>query len=425
MIIKSLFENRSHPGTGDPALIKLLGQGNASSSGINVTTDRALQNSAVFSCIRVLAETIASMPLILYERIQAGTSHKQRAFNHPLYRLLHDAPNPLMTRSEFFEAIMIHLNFHGNAYAELVSDTSGQVVEIWPWPGDKVRVELEMPILRYFFKTTSGEVEVPAARVVHFRALASNGIKGLSPIAAARESIALGLAAQEYGARFFSQDSNPGGYLAHPGKLGDPARENIKKSWEEAHTGLTQAHRVAVLEEGLTWNQTSINPEDAQFLETRKFQISDIARIFRVPAHLIGDLERATFSNIEQLGIDFLTHTLRPWLIRLESQIARSVILPSEQSRYFPEFLVDAFLRGDSKTRWEVYQTGLQNGVLSPNEVRDRENMNPRDGGDIYYDPANITGKKPGDTQDEDDNNDNPSGSNGSTNNRIAELIKV
>ena len=229
-------------------------------------------------------------------------------------------------------------------------------------------------------------------RVWHLRGLSNDGLDGYSPISLMRQAIGLSMAAEKFGAKFFGNDARPGGILLHPGQLGDEAAKRLTETWESRHGGLSGAHRVAVLEEGLSYKEIGIPPDDAQFLETRKFQVNEIARIYRIPPHMLADLERATFSNIEHQSIDFVTHTIRPWLVRWEQSIKQNLMVPADRDRYFAEFLVDGLLRGDTKSRYEAYAIGRQNGWFSADDIREMENLNPLpDGkGEEYLIPLNM-----------------------------------
>lgn len=361
---------------------------NQAKSGELVTPESAMQLTSVYACVRVLAETIASLPLHLYAR---NGSSKERARNHPLYKILHDEPNPLMSSFEFREMLMTHLALRGNAYAEIVRDSGGRVIGLWPWHPDSVKVKTDGWKVIYNFKTSDHrEIEMRPEKVLHIKGLTDDGLKGLSPIRTVMDSIGLGLAADRYGSNFFKNDATPSILIKHPGNISPNAQKNLRDSWDSLHSGTDKMSRTAVLEEGMGIEKLGITPEEAQFLETRKFQVNEIARIFRIPPHMIGDLERSTFSNVEQQAIDFTVHTIRPWLRRIESAIHRALLTEEEREIYFAEFLMDELLRGDAKTRWETYNIALMNGIMSRNEIRDRENLNPLDDGDTFYVPANL-----------------------------------
>lgn len=356
-------------------------------SGVAVTPEGSLASAAVFACVRVLAESIASLPLLVYERVGRG---KERAPGHPLYSLLHDAPNPEITSFEWRETLVGYVALWGNGHSQIEWLNGGRPGALWPLRPDRVSMKREGGRLVYLYEGEGGRQRLVGEDVLHVRGLGGNGLEGYSPIRLAREAIGLGMAAQEYGARFFSNDATPGGLLMHPGVLGDEAHLNLQKSWDARHQGVGRSHRVTILEEGMSYQQVGIPPQDAQFLETRKYQRAEIASIFRVPPHLIGDLERATFSNIEHQSIEFVTHTIRPWLVRIEQGLSRALLSPAERQRYSIEFLIDGLLRGDTVSRNQAYAIAVQNGWMNRNEVRERENLNAFEGGDEFLLPLNM-----------------------------------
>ncbi len=359
-------------------------------SGVSVTPHKALHHSAVYACVRILAETVASLPLIMYERLERG---KRRAADHSLYELLKNRPNDLMTSFEYREALQGHLGLWGNAYSEIVYEPSGRIEALWPLRPDGMLEIAKAPDGQwvYHYQLPSGEQRwLQDFRVWHLRGLGSDGRIGYSPIRLMRYAIGLGMAAEEYGARFFSGDATSSVVLTHPNSLSSDAYKRIKDSWHEEHGGLEKKHRVDILEEGMTIEKVSIPPDDAQFLETRKFQLQEIARMYRIPPHMLADLDRATFSNIEHQSLEFVMHTIRPWLVRWEQSIQHSLMLEKDRARYFPEFLVDGLLRGDIVSRYTAYSQGRNNGWLSANDIRELENMNPVEGGDVYLVPLNM-----------------------------------
>ncbi|USK85719.1 phage portal protein [Peribacillus asahii] len=387
-ILSSMFEKRNTSSLAEPndSLLSLF-RGGRSTTGKAVNADSALTFSAVYACVRILSETIASLPLPVFERLAQG---KGRAKDHYLYKVLHDSANNEMTAFTFRETAMNHLLLEGNFYAEKEFDEGGRVRGLWPLNPHKTWPERVNGELKYKSILPNGtQVVFKAEQIFHIPGMGFDGIKGYNPIKLAREAIGLGLAAEEYGARFFGNGAKPGGVLEHPEALSDNARTNLRSSWNEMHQGLEKQHRIAILEEGMTYKQIGIAPEEAQFLETRKFQVTEIARFFRVPPHMLADLERATFSNIEQQSIDFVTHSIRPWLVRWEQTI-NSRLLGIDSSRYFAEFVVEGLLRGDIKSRYEAYSIARQNGWLSANDIRAMENQNPIDSGDIYLVPLNM-----------------------------------
>ena len=360
-------------------------------SGKAVNERTAMQTTAVYACVRILAEAVASLPLHLYRYKEDGG--KERAIGHPLYYLLHTEPNPEMTSFAFRETLMSHLLLWGNAYAQIIRDGVGRVLSLYPLLPSKMTVD-RMPAgqLFYEYRADTGPVILRPQDVLHIPGLGFDGLIGYSPIAMAKNAIGMAIATEEYGAKFFANGANPGGVLEHPGVVKDPKR--VRESWNAVYQGSGNAHRIAVLEEGMKFNAIGIPPEQAQFLQTRKFQINEIARIFRVPPHMVGDLEKSSFSNIEQQSLEFVKYTLDPWVVRWEQAIQKALLLPSEKRAYFAKFNVDGLLRGDYQSRMTGYATGRQNGWLSANDIRELEDMNriPAElGGDLYLINGNMT----------------------------------
>ena len=360
------------------------------SSGKPVNERSAMQTAVVYACVRILAETIASLPLHTYKYTKDG---KEKATEHQLYYLLHDEPNPEMTSFVFRETLMSHLLLWGNAYAQIIRDGRGQVVALYPLLPDKMRADRSTPgELYYEYHSDKGVFILNKDDVLHIPGLGFDGLIGYSPIAMAKNAIGMAMATEEYGASFFANGANPGGVLEHPGVVKDPKK--IRDSWNQVYQGSSNAHRIAVLEEGMKFQQIGIPPEQAQFLETRKFQINEIARLFRIPPHMIGDLEKSSFSNIEQQSLEFVKYTLDPWVIRWEMAMQKALLLPSEKRSYFIKLNVDGLLRGDYQSRMTGYSIGRQNGWLSSNDIRELENMNPIPkelGGDLYLINGNMT----------------------------------
>jgi HK97 family phage portal protein len=362
-----------------------------SATGLEVTPDTARRCAAVLACVRVLAETIAHLPFVLYRREGDG---RVRETSHPLFALLHDAPNRWQTSFEFREMMMGHVLLRGNAYAQKVMDNRGRVIELVPLNPVKVTPKLTASgdVYYEFRKGQGATILIPADQMFHLKGYASDGLVGVSPIAEARETIGLAMAAEEFGARTFQNDAQPGGVLEHPGKLGDEALENLRGSIQRQHGGVHNARKYMILEEGMKWTRIGMSPDDTQYIETRKFQLEEIARIFRVPPHLIGHLERATFSNIEHQGLEFVTHTILPWLKRWEQAISQRLMTPQERKVYYSEFLVEGLLRGDITVRYQAYAVGRQWGWLSADDVRRLENMDTLPGGqgEKYLLPLNM-----------------------------------
>ena len=395
MGIKSLFgfgQARDKPvnKAADAGYSFLFGR---TTSGKPVNERTAMQTTAVYACVRILAEAIASLPLHVYEYQEDGG--KQMVHDHPLYYLLHDEPNPEMTSFVFRETLMSHLLIWGNAYAQIIRDGSGKVLGLYPLLPNKMDVQRDdRGNLYYVYSRNSdenptfkeyGDIRLKAEDVLHIPGLGFDGLIGYSPIAMAKNAVGMTLACEEYGASFFANGANPGGVLEHPGVLKDPSK--VRESWNSVYRGVNNAHKIAVLEEGMKYQQIGIPPEEAQFLETRKFQINEIARLYRIPPHMVGDLEKSSFSNIEQQSLEFVKYTLDPWVIRWEQSLQRALLLPGEKGKYFIKLNVDGLLRGDYQSRMNGYAVGRQNGWLSANDIREMENLNPipdEEGGNLY-----------------------------------------
>nr|WP_270773341.1 phage portal protein [Pauljensenia sp. OF14-1SRA] len=368
------------------------------SAGRPVTERSAMQMTAVYSCVRILAEAIAGLPLHLYRYKDGGG--KEKAIDHSLYRLLHDEPNPEMTSFVFRETLMTHLLLWGNAFAQVVRNGLGEVIGLYPLQPNRMSVgrDLDSKALYYEYQTTwdepAGEykiIRLTPSDVLHIPGLGFDGLVGYSPIAMAKNAIGLAQATEDYGASFFANGAAPGGVLEHPGTIKDPSR--VRESWQQTFGGARNGNKVAVLEEGMKYTPISVSPEQAQFLETRKFQLNEIARIFRIPPHMIGDLEKSSFSNIEQQSLEFVKYTLDPWVIRWEQAITKTLLNPREKQQLFVKFNVEGLLRGDYQSRMEGYAVARQNGWMSANDIRELENLDrieAADGGDLYLVNGNM-----------------------------------
>jgi len=369
-------------------------------SGKAVTERSSMQMTAVYSCVRILSEAIAGLPLHTYQYTDDGG--KEKVPSHPLYHLLHDEPNPEMTSFVFRETLMGHLLLWGNAYAQIIRNGNGEIIGLYPLMPNKMTVDRDSKGNLYYLYTRTSEdspslsdasqVYLNPSDVLHIPGLGFDGLVGYSPIAMAKNAIGMAIACEEYGAKFFANGAAPGGVLEHPGVVKDPAR--VRESWNSVYQGSSNSHKVAVLEEGMKYQAIGIAPEQAQFLETRKFQINEIARIFRVPPHMVGDLEKSSFSNIEQQSLEFVKYTLDPWVVRWEQSMSRVLFTEKEKARFFLKFNVDGLLRGDYQSRMSGYATGRQNGWLSANDIRELENLDrisAEEGGDLYLINGNMT----------------------------------
>lgn len=362
-------------------------------SGVKVSQDTALNYSAVLACGRILSEGIASVPLFLYRRLEEG---KGKAVEHPLYYLLHTQPNPEMTSFAFREIMMWHLLFWGNFYAEIIEDNSGNINSLYPLLPWRMTVSRNLNTNKLIYKyklPDNTETIISNQYVLHIPGLSFDGLYGKSLITIAREAIGLGMALEEFGSRYFGQGTQFGGFIEHPKAIGEKAEKNLKAALRQKYKGISNAHRVIILEEGMKFSANNIPPEDSQFLQTRKFQITEMARIFNISPHLLKDLERATYNNIEQLGIEHVVYTLRPWCVRIEQGMSIKLLTtPIEKQNYFIEFLLDGLLRGDLMSRYQAYAIGKQWGWLSSDDIRALENMNPlpEGQGKIYWQPLNM-----------------------------------
>ena len=396
-IFSGLFKSRDKPQN------RTAGSGYAffmggTTSGKTVTERSAMQMTAVYSCVRILSEAVAGLPLHLYKYTDSGG--KAMTLDHPLYRLLHDEPNPEMSSFVFRETLMTHLLLWGNAYAQIIRNGKNEIVALYPLMPNKMSVDRDEDGCLYYtyyrgtdeaIKNKEFSVTLQPSDVLHIPGLGFDGLVGYSPISMAKNAIGMAIACEEYGAKFFANGAAPGGVLEHPGTIKDPQR--VRESWQSTFGGSGNANKIAVLEEGMKYTPIGISPEQAQFLETRKFQINEIARIFRVPPHMVGDLEKSSFSNIEQQSLEFVKYTLDPWVIRWEQSIQRSLLNSEEKKKYFAKFNVEGLLRGDYQSRMNGYAIGRQNGWMSANDIRELENLDripAEDGGDLYLINGNM-----------------------------------
>ena len=379
-------------------LIDFFGGGTESHSGEQINKDAAVSVTAVFACIRILSETLATLPLHVYKRVKAG---KERAYDLPLYEILHSQVNPLLTSARFRQLMMINILLTGDGYAEIVRDGSGSVKELWPLPSDHVSKKVNIDTKEYFYEVYTYESDprfpngtkryLYPENMLHIQGPALMDFCSFEPLRLAREAIGLSMATERFGANFFKNGANASGIAEYPNKMSDEAYERFKKSFNDRFTGLSNNQRVMFLEQGLKFTKLTIDPNQAQSLETRKFQVVEIARFFGVPLHLVMDLDKATFSNIEHQDIEFVKYHLRPWLVFWEQEMRKSLFLVSQRKTYFAEFDVDGLLRGDALSRAQANEIKRRNGVLNADEWRAMDNLNEiEDGsGKIYYVPLN------------------------------------
>lgn len=369
-------------------LVDALG-GRMSAAGVRVNPDSALGCTAVYACVRLLSESVAGLPLFLFRRQARGRSV---ATEHPLYRLLHNSPNPWQTSFEWREMMQGHLLLRGNCYSYVLRNSHAEPLAIIPLHPDYVTIMRAADGEPFYRVAANSYTQISGVfsrgQIFHVRGMSSDGYCGMSPIAVNRETIGMAIATREYGARLFSNGARPSGVLEYPTSLTPEIMARVKDSWNRQHGGLENAHRVAVLENGMKWHQVGLNSDDAQYLETRGFENREIYQIYGVPPHMVGDNEKTTSwgTGIEQMSIGFVTYTLRPWLVRWEQAISEVLLLDSDRDSHYAMFSVDGLLRGDSKTRSEALAIRRQNGVINANEWRDLEDMDPIPGaaGEAY-----------------------------------------
>lgn len=385
-------ERKSWNPTDDRWYLNLLGL-TPTATGLKVDQYKAMTYSAVNACVRLLTATIASLPFQVYRRL--SPRGKQYAPEKPQYRVLHDAANPEMTAMAFRETMMLYILLWGNAYARIVRDKGGRVRQLWPLHPARVKVkrnaDTEELVYEYTPPNATETTPLASQDVLHIPGLSFNGIIGLNPVDYFRESVGLGLAEEEHGARFFGNDSRPGLVMTYPGKMKDTSVEQVRKSIEERHQGLGRSHRLMALEEGVKLEQVGIPPATAQFLESREFQVTEVCRWFMVQPHMIYDLRKSTNNNIEHQGLEFVEYSLRPWLVRWEQAVLMKLFTEEEREEYFAEHLVDGLLRGDHKSRMEGYKAGSGIALYTINDMLAKENMNDiGPAGDIRLIPLNM-----------------------------------
>ncbi len=388
--------------------------GGVSSSGIIVNPQNAMQSAAVYSCVKVLAESVGVLPLCVYTKGPNGAKTPNE--KHPLWEILHEQPNDYQSSVEFLETMVLHLTLRGNAYAYVNRARSGRVVELIPLHPDMVMVTMNgQNVVEYRAGTEQGgQRPMDRSEILHIKGLSMNGWLGISPIAYARESIGLALATEKFGGQLFRNGAKPGGVLEVPELLSDQAYTRLKASFDSASSG-ENAHKTAILEQGAKFSKIGLAPDDAQFLDTRKYQRAEIAGIFRVPAHLINDLEHATFSNIENMSLDFVKFSLMPWLSRIEKAMRRDLFSAEDKATQSLRFNIASLLRGDAASRAAYYAGGITNGWLVRNEARAMESelgiaLNPLDGLDTPLMPLNMTDGRddPDEAADEAEASDSP-----------------
>ncbi len=400
------FRRKSTTSKPSQWLIDWIRGGEDSAASIRVSPETAERASAVYACVRVRSEDVGKLPLILYRRRTDGG--KDRATTHPLYRLVHDRPNGWQTSFDFRQTMQRSLELRGNAYAWKEKDNRGRVIALWPIHPDRVTVKVNPETRGLFYEIRPASYEpggktviLPRRDILHIAGPSDDGIVGKSTITMAREAIGLSLAAEKHESKTFANGARLGGILMHPGKLDQTAQDRILTSWTSNFSGPENVGKTALLGEGMKFEAVAMTNEDAQFLELRGVQTAEIARFFRIPPHKIGDLSKATFSNIEHQALEYVTDSLMPQLVRWEQRLTQDLLDDEEIAQgYFFEFLVDGLLRGDIKSRYEALNIARNAGIINANEWREKENLNPipaADGGSEYWRPQNmgVAGEEP------------------------------
>lgn len=368
-----------------------------SKAGVMVTPESALAQGAVRACVTLLAESIAQLPCELYQR---QDERRTRATDHPLYDIIHACPNQKDTSFEFNEQRMGHLGLRGNAYSLIERDGRGYITELIPVSPDKVMVLKGADGLPYYQLLDGSNALLPMRLVHHIKAFSLDGYLGVSPIQSNPDAIGLAMAVDEHAGNVFSQGTTLSGVIEGPGKHFDTQEKlnAFRDGFSTVYSGMRNAFKVAILQEGMQYKQMAMTNEQSQLLESRKYGAIEVCRLYKVPPHMIGELDRATFSNIEHQGLQFVIYTLLPWVKRIEAAMMRDLLLPSERQDLYIEFNLSGLLRADQKSRYESYALGRQWGWLSVNDIRRLENLPPIPGGDMYLTPLNMvaTGQPPG-----------------------------
>lgn len=383
--VASLFQRNKRSSLSDAEIVRVLRGGDGP-----VTTSSALQIATVFTCARVLSESVMMLPLEIRQRQADGGS--RRATEHAAFALLHDLPNPEMTAAEVRQTAMGHLAQWGNAYLQKIPDGAGRWVELWPLRPDRMAVDRGPDgQLIYQYRNSANKLLVfKSWEIMHIRGLSPDGLIGYSPIGMARRTFDTQARMDQYQDSFYANGARPGMVLKHPGKLSDKAYSRLLESWEDRHQGAINANKLAILEEGMAAEDIGIPQSDAQFLESKKFSRAEICALFRVPAHMANDMDSATFASLEQVSLEFVIYSLTPWLVLWEQAISRDLLTPADRRTYYAKHKLQSLLRGDNASRSAFYSTGLQWGYFSINDVRELEDLNPVKGGDTYFVPLNM-----------------------------------
>ncbi|WP_345969633.1 phage portal protein [Sulfurimonas sp. HSL1-6] len=371
--------------------------GGASKSGANVTQKTALEHSTVYACVKIVSESMASLPLSVYRNMtKNGKTYKEKALDHPLHFLLHDEPNDDMTSFTWIQVVLIVLLLRGNHYSQIVRSQAGRIIGIYPLDADRMTVvRLSSGKIGYIYRSESyGEVPLSAEEVLHFIGMSLDGIIGMSAITYNRNTIGMGITLEEFGGTLFKNGAYPSGVVTGEGvrEMSDLAFKRFKDSFNEQYHGADNVGKTILLEDGFKFTPITISNKDGQYLESRKFTKAEIAAMFGVPLHKINELDKATFSNIEQQSLEFVIDAIRPWAVRMEKEMKRKLFTPAEKKTYFVRFNLGALLRGDTESRYKAYESAITKGCwMTRNEARELEDLNPIEGLDDIIVPLNFT----------------------------------
>jgi HK97 family phage portal protein len=396
-VLTDLIRRSVSPSNPDRWMLRAFGA-EPTQSGVHVDEHTAISSSAIWAGVRLISESLSTVPLHVYRMRPDGQREVVR--DHPVDRVLYSNPNPEQTAQEWRSQMLASLILAGNSYNEVVRDGAGRVRQVWPLSWWRVELKRGLDTELYYQVSTTGLDDttdrqtvavLPADKVLHLRAFNVRGLLGDSMVKRLRETIGISLATEKFGASFYGNGTNLSGVLVHPGTLSEGAQKRLKETWRDKYSGLSRSHQVAILEEGMKFEPISVPPEASQFIETRQFQIQEAARALNLPPHMLRDLSRATFSNIEHQAIEFVVHSLRPWAVILEQRMAMSLLTEQERAQgYYIRHTLEGLLRGDIKTRYDAYAIGRNWGWLSANDVRALEDLNSIEGGDSYLQPMNM-----------------------------------
>lgn len=388
-IFPTLQEIRSGVATPEKWLVDWFKGGLETNAGVAVNEESAMYFSAVFNAVTIISGTIMQLPFVLFRKDKKGV--RERATEHQLYDLMQRKVNPKMSASRFRQTMQAHLVLWGNAYAQIIYDKGGRVKALYPLRPGQMEVKIVDGVVKYTYKRNDKpNYEFMEGEVLHLAGLGYDGIMGYSVITLARESIGLGMAMDEYQARFYGAGTHPGLILRHPSKLGSEQYQHLQRSLTDAYSGLGKSHKIMILEDNMETVKLDMPLADAEFIASKRHQIEDIARWFNLPVHMLKDMERMTNNNIEHVSMEFAKYNMAPWFTLWEDECGLQLISESEQKAYWFEFVLDALLKADTQTRYEAYTKAISGSLMAPNEARALENLPPIEGGDKLFVAVNL-----------------------------------